>query len=658
MIGRIVSIILLLTLGAPAFAGTLVTLQLKWSHSFQFAGYYAALEKGYYREAGLDVRIEEAMPGVNAIDQVLSGEADFGVGTSDLLRARAAGRPVVVLAVIFQHSPLVMIARKRYADQSLRDIIGKQVMIDPQSSELLAYLKQEGIPLDGITQLQHSFNPQDLIDGHADAISAYATNEVYYLDKAGLSYQIFTPRSAGIDFYGDNLFTSARQIEQHPDRVRAFREASLRGWKYALDHPEEIARLIQSQYRGQHDLDFYRFESRQMLPLIDAGLVEVGYMNPDRWHRIANTYANLGMLPRDPPLTGFLYDPAPKADSTKLRWYLFAVLALMAIIGILAIHFHRVKRRLERSIDTLQTRQTTLSESETALRALIDTTAAGVYVLRGNRFAMVNPALVALSGHAEAEMLAMDFQDLIHPEHRAMVMEYAAARSRGGQVAPRHEFRMLARHGGIRWVELTVERITLSGESASVGTIYDITARKRVEERTKHMARHDELTGLANRSLFADRFKQALASAKRDHYQLGLLYLDLGLDQLKDGDAPLGHAVADSVLKEMARRITECIRDSDTAARMGGDEFAVLLRTIEESRNASAVAEKIRQALGRPMTVAGHRLRISANIGIAIYPEHGVDEMELIRNADSALCRARETGSGNIQMFQYEDQCT
>ena len=117
----------------PARAREAVTLQLKWTHCFQFAGYYAAQEQGYYREAGLDVRFEEGLPGVDVVGRVVSGQANYGVGTSSLLLARAAGKPVVALAVILQHSPLVLIARQRQAAQSIHDLVGKRVMIEPDA---------------------------------------------------------------------------------------------------------------------------------------------------------------------------------------------------------------------------------------------------------------------------------------------------------------------------------------------------------------------------------------------------------------------------------------------------------------------------------------------------------------------------------------------
>src|SRR5689334_4303655 len=116
----------------PVRALEQVNLQLKWTHAFQFAGYYAALARGYYREAGLDVRIQEAKPGFDVVESVVSGKAQYGIGSSGLLLARNAGKPVVVLAVIFQHSPLVLVMRGDNDSQSIHDLIGKRVMIEPQ----------------------------------------------------------------------------------------------------------------------------------------------------------------------------------------------------------------------------------------------------------------------------------------------------------------------------------------------------------------------------------------------------------------------------------------------------------------------------------------------------------------------------------------------
>ena len=388
---------------SSAYALDAVTLQLKWTHAFQFAGYYAAKELGYYREAGLDVRIDEALPGGDPIKTVLEGKAEFGVGTSALLLERNAGKPVVALAVIFQHSPYVLIARQQNNDaQTIHDLIGKRVMLEPQSNELLAYFKREGISLNHITQLEHSYDPQDLIDGKTDAISAYVTNQPYYLDRAHFAYQIYTPRSAGIDFYGDNLFTTEQELRVHPERVKAFRAASLRGWQYAMEHPEEIIDLILAKYSQRHTRDYFLFEAKQMIPLLRPEMIEIGYMYSGRWRHMAETYADIGMLPHNFPLNGFLYDPNPKLDLTWLDRSLAAILLLAGIVSAVALYIVRNNRRLVRSLTErkrIEERLRKLShavEQSPAATAITDT---------HGRFEYVNPKFLEVTGYTQEELI-------------------------------------------------------------------------------------------------------------------------------------------------------------------------------------------------------------------------------------------------------------
>ena len=333
----------------PVHALDAVTLQLKWSHAFQFAGYYAAVEKGFYRDAGLDVTLLEAKPGASVLASVRQGLAQYGVGTSSLLLDRAAGYPVVVLAVVFQHSPQVLLVRpsdRVQGTQGIQDLFGKRLMVEPHADELLAYLNQEGVRLDQLVKMPHTFNPQDLIDGKVDAMSAYITNEPYLLDQAGIRYDTYTPRSAGIDFYGDNLFTTEDELKTNPQRVQKFREASLRGWEYAMTNQEEMVDLIVAKYSKAHGRDFFLFEARRMEPLLRTDLIEVGYMNRGRWQHIADTYADLGLLPRNQTLSGFLYASVVPPD----RRPLYVVLALLVVVSSVALYIMYLNRRLARAL--------------------------------------------------------------------------------------------------------------------------------------------------------------------------------------------------------------------------------------------------------------------------------------------------------------------
>ena len=201
---------------------------------------------------------------------------------------------------------------------------------------------------------------------------------------------------------------------------------------------------------------------------------------------------------------------------------------------------------------------------------------------------------------------------------------------------------------------LSAQPATFKGVACFVGVIRDITGRKAIEDRMAHMAQHDTLTGLPNRALFDDRLKQAISQANRNRGHLALLYVDL--DHFKPVNDTLGHAAGDVLLKAVAQRMHDCVRASDTVARIGGDEFVVLLPTVQDAADALSVAEKIRVALNQSFLVApGQMAYISSSTGVAIYPEHGLDEIQLAKNADSAMYRSKQQGRDQVTLFGAED---
>lgn len=174
--------------------------------------------------------------------------------------------------------------------------------------------------------------------------------------------------------------------------------------------------------------------------------------------------------------------------------------------------------------------------------------------------------------------------------------------------------------------------------------------RKQMEVRLQHSARHDPLTNLPNRELFHDRLQNALAWARREHTRLSVLYIDL--DMFKAVNDTFGHATGDLLLQEVARRLQHCARESDTVGRVGGDEFLVLLNSIQLPEHALVVAEKINAALVQPFELAGRRLHISPSIGIAIYPEHGDDHQQLIAYADQAMYAAKRSSGKRLHVTE------
>jgi ABC-type nitrate/sulfonate/bicarbonate transport system substrate-binding protein len=337
----------LLLMSLSSLANDKITLQLKWTHQFQFAGYYAAKAQGFYQKAGLDVQILEAEPEISPTDILMSGEANYAVGSSSVLLDRLAGKPIVVLAVIFQHSPYTIISKANKNINSVHDLIGKKIMLEPQADELIAYLKREGISLTSVNRIPHTFDLNSLISDETDAYSAYVTSELFALNQAGIPYLTFTPRSAGIDFYGDNLFTSEQELAENPERAEAFIQASLKGWQYAMVHQEEIVELILSEYSTKLSHDALIFEAKKMEELLFPDLIELGYMYQGRWQHIAETYAELGLIPKDYSLSGFIYQNNSNKYFSKFYWALFFAVIIILTTTFIAGRFYRLSKTLK-----------------------------------------------------------------------------------------------------------------------------------------------------------------------------------------------------------------------------------------------------------------------------------------------------------------------
>ncbi|HNF09421.1 MAG TPA: ABC transporter substrate-binding protein [Pseudomonadales bacterium] len=347
------SLLCALLLCLSRFAGAEpIHLQLRWHHQFQFAGYYAAIEQGYYREAGLDVVIHPGSPGVTPVAEVLTGRAHYGVANSELLLQRLRGQPLVALASVFQHSSSILLSRKERCATTPHDLIGRKVMLmDRQvDADFLAMFKNEGIADSAIELLPSSYQINDLAEGKVDAFNAYRTNEPFYLTQQGIGYCVLDPRNYGVDFYSDILFASEEELRQHPERVRAFTAASLKGWRYAMQHPEEIITLLRHKYDVPKSAEHLRYEAETMRSLILPEVIEIGHMNPGRWEHMADTFVRVGMVRDKRWLDGFLHQPDPQAELAQSRRRLWLASGTAVLLGLIALMLYAINRKIRREV--------------------------------------------------------------------------------------------------------------------------------------------------------------------------------------------------------------------------------------------------------------------------------------------------------------------
>jgi diguanylate cyclase (GGDEF)-like protein/PAS domain S-box-containing protein len=301
--------------------------------------------------------------------------------------------------------------------------------------------------------------------------------------------------------------------------------------------------------------------------------------------------------------------------------------------------------------NALVRQQTTeaLRESEERFRTLADTTPSAIFIYQGEDFRYANAAASLLTGYSVEELAGRPFWSLADAEFQEMVKERGLARQRGLPVPARYEFRIVRKDGGLRWVDFSAGSIEFGGRSAALGFAFDVTERKRAEEQIKALAYHDALTALPNRLLFTDRLQVAVAQAHRQGHRLAVLFLDL--DRFKVVNDGLGHTVGDRLLCAVAERLLGCVREGDTVARLGGDEFTLLLPGLARAIDVTTVAEKILDALRQPFRMDERELYVSASMGVSVYPEDGADAETLVKNADTAMYRAKEQGRDNYQLF-------
>jgi len=272
-----------------------ISLQLKWTHQFQFAGYYAAKEQGYYENSGLDVEFIERTVGTNPIKQVMSGKAQYGISDSSIILEFAKGTQIKALAAIFQHSPLVFISKKSSLIINPFEMKGKRIMLEKYEAyaPLRACFIGAGLRENDYISVKHTYDNGALIRDEIDVISAYSTNTPYYFQAQGVDINIIKPQDYGVDFYGDILFTSRQETIDHPDRAKRFKQATIRGWQYALAHQEELVQLIHEKYKSKLSLNALRYEAKEIAKLISADTIPLGTIEASHLFRTAEVYAQL-----------------------------------------------------------------------------------------------------------------------------------------------------------------------------------------------------------------------------------------------------------------------------------------------------------------------------------------------------------------------------
>lgn len=329
---------------------TNVTLQLSWLNQFQFAGYIIAKEKGFYKDVGLDVYIREFS------EANIYKPYDFRVTKSSVLIDAAIKNDVVALGVIFQKSPMMLMSLASSNINSPKDLVGKNVMMTIEAramADIIGMISSQNIKLVDVNFKQHSYNLNDLIEKKCDAMACFLTNEPFLLDQKGIKYNILHPKDYGFDFYEDFLITTTSFLDKNPKLTKDFYEASLKGWRYAIENIDESARIIYEKYNTQ---------GKSLYSLIQEGEVtkelvldsegNIGVIDKVKLAEMLSVFKTIGLINSDFDFSKFIYEynepPLFRFYFTPEELNIFISFSVLIFLFIVAIIFYNYRLKVEK----------------------------------------------------------------------------------------------------------------------------------------------------------------------------------------------------------------------------------------------------------------------------------------------------------------------
>jgi diguanylate cyclase (GGDEF)-like protein len=628
-----------------------ISIQLKWFSQYQFAGIYVAKEKGFYKDAGLNVTIKERDPKKNNILQVVSGESEYGVADSVILRYRAEGHPVKVLAAIFQHNAMVLMSKKESGIVSPYEMKGKKISYQKglDDSIISSLLSFANIAEGEYIKTPMDFTHMDFINGEVDISEAYISIEPYWIkQKYNIDVNIIDPKNYGIDFYGDLIFTTQKEIDEHPKRVEAFKKATLKGWAYALNHKDESIRIILDKYNTR-DLKYEQllYEARVTENLIATKYVPLGNLKEERFQILGNLYAGKGLSDKalQNAVKNIIYNP-----NAKQNWFLVylheiivAVVLLFLLVLLLLFNNRRLKYLVDEKTKNLKRRSEKIRQQHQLLNDILNTTDNIMIITDFNNIKFSNNKFKELVNVGSPDLLNK-FISTDGYLHQGLLKENEDFVSLVSRTAPKNRIiSILDANSRPKAFKISISKTTNDGDY--LVSLSDITEIKEQHVETTKKAYIDGLTKVYNRNKFDELFLEELKTAQRYKNSFSVVLLDI--DKFKDVNDNYGHLIGDEILITMAQVLNKNIRETDVFARWGGEEFVILFRqtSIKEAKDISLKLKSFIQKNKHP--TAG---TISASFGVTEYID-GDSTESIFKRCDNALYMAKRNGRNRVEVL-------
>lgn len=631
---KVLSIILIIIILLQADEKKDITLQLNWLNQFQFAGYYVAKEKGFYKDVGLNVTINELKDKQELTNIIKDGKVDFAIGRSSLLINKINGDDIVILGAIFQHSPLMLLTTNEEI-KTIKDIKNKTIMITPDAeftASITAMLNSNDINRKDLKIFKHSFNVDDLINKKVDLMSCYISNEPIILQEKGIKYKIFHPKDYGFDFYSDILFTSSKFIKENPLTTKSFYEATLKGWEYAFKNKTEAAEIIYKKYNTQNKSLINLIKEAEILEnlVIDKDNRQIGYLDKNKLEKIFEVFKVLGLTNGKINLDNFIYSNNHhkkiifEIAYEQKNMFIMLVISI-SIIFVLTIFFlsriHTKKKLLDAVINT----------SDDLI----------YYKDQRLKYIGCNDAFKRFANKSENEILGKDDFDIFENKFAKIFRDNDLKVLRTNKMSIDEEWlefdnKLLLFQSKKRPLKYSETKIGILGVSRDITSLYEI--QKKLEEQ----ATVDELTKVYNRKSFNERLKEKIEMFRRYESNFCLALVDI--DDFKKVNDTFGHDVGDEVLIKVCGIAKENIRNTDLIFRIGGEEFVILYpKTLIDEAFLSI--EKITHIIKNENIIKNHQITLS--VGLTQMKEND-DEASIFKRIDDLMYISKKTGKDKI----------